>query len=136
MKGLIKNFAFLFLILLMISAVFSLFSTPFETQETLAVTQIVNDINQDKIKKITVSGNKLVVLYQDDTEALSYKEAESALSQSLINYGVEKEKLSKVIIETQETYESWFWILSFFSSIVPLLLFGWFSCMIFKQSKT
>ena len=136
MKGLIKNFAFLFLILLIISAVFSLFSTPFETQETLAITQIVSDINQDKIKKIIVSGNELVVLYQDDTEALSRKEPESALSQSLINYGVEKEKLSKVTIEAQETDESWFWILSFFSSIIPLLLFGWFFWMIFKQSKT
>ena len=136
MKGLIKNFAFLFLILLIISAVFSLFSTPFETKETLAITQIANDINQDKIKKIIVSGNELVVLYQDDTEALSRKEPETALSQSLINYGVEKEKLSKVVIEAQETNENWFWVLSFFSSIVPLLLFGWFFWMIFKQSKT
>jgi len=135
MKGLIKNFAFLFLILLIISAVFSLFSTPFETQETLAITQIANDINQDKIKKIIVSGNELVVLYQDDTKALSRKEPETALSQSLINYGVEKEKLSKVVIEAQETNENWFWVLSFFSSIVPLLLFGWFFWMIFKQSK-
>lgn len=115
---------------------FSLFSTPFETQETLAITQITSDINQDKIKKIIVSGNELVVLYQDDTKALSHKEPEAALSQSLINYGVEKEKLSKVTIETQETNENWFWVLSFFSSIVPLLLFGWFFWMIFKQSRT
>ncbi len=136
MKGLIKNFAFLFLILLIISAVFSLFSTPFETQETLAITQIVSDINQEKIKKIIVSGNELVVLYQDDIKALSHKEPEAALSQSLINYGVEKEKLSKVTIETQETNENWFWVLSLFSSIIPLLLFGWFFWMIFKQSKT
>ncbi len=136
MKGLIKNFAFLFLILLIISAVFSLFSTPFETQETLAITQIVSDINQEKIKKIIVSGNELKVLYQDDTKALSHKEPEAALSQSLINYGVEKEKLSKVTIETQETNENWFWVLSILSSIIPLLLFGWFFWMIFKQSKT
>ena len=136
MKGLIKNFAFLFLILLTISAVFSLFSIPSEPQETIAINQIITDINQDKIKKIVVSGNELIVLYQDDTKALSRKEPEIAFSQSLINYGVEKEKLSKVIIEPQETNENWFWVLSIFSSIVPLLLFGWFFWMIFKQSKS
>ncbi len=136
MKGLIKNFAFLFLILLTISAVFSLFSIPSEPQETIAISQITTDINQDKIKKIVVSGNELMVLYQDDTKALSRKEPEIAFSQSLINYGVEKEKLSKVIVETQETNENWFWVLSIFSSIVPLLLFGWFFWMIFKQSKS
>jgi len=136
MKGLIKNFIFLFLILITISAVFSLFSLPFETETTIAITELANEINQGKIKKIVVSGNQLLILYQDETTALSRKETEDSLSQSLINYGVEKEKLKEIIVETKEPDSGWLWVFPLISSILPLLFFGFFFWMLFKQSRT
>ena len=91
MKNLIKNILFILLIFLLISSVFTLFSQPFEKEKEISLTQLVKDINLEKIKEITVSGNNLEVIYQDNSKAKSGKEIETSLSQSLINYGVEKE---------------------------------------------
>ncbi|HCG76570.1 TPA: cell division protein FtsH, partial [bacterium] len=102
MKNLAKNFIFILLIFLVISGVFTLFQQPFEKEKELSLTQLVEEINQGKIKKITVSGNELEIIYQDDSKAKSRKETEAALSESLINYGIDKTKLAKVAIETKE----------------------------------
>ena len=136
MKNLAKNFILILLIFLVISAVFTLFQQPFEKVKELSLTQLVEEINQEKIKKITVSGNELQIVYKDDSKARSRKETEAALSQSLINYGVDKEKLTKVEIETKEAGGTWNWLGPVLFVILPLLLFGFFFWMIFRQART
>jgi len=136
MKNLVKNFLVLILLFLTTSALFSLFFHPFEGPKLLSFSQLVEDINQEKIKKITVAGNELTIIYEDDKEAVSRKEEETALSQSLINYGVEKEKLSKIEIETKEASSIWVWLGPVLFTILPLLLFGLFFWSIFRQART
>ena len=136
MKNLAKNFIFLILIFLMISAIFSLFFQPFEKVEKIPLTKLVLDINQDKVKKITITGNELEIIYQDGTKAISRKETEVALSQSLINYGVDTGKLAKIEIVARETGGTWVWLGPVLFSVLPLLLFGLFFWMIFRQAKT
>lgn len=77
-----------------------------EEGKEISLAQLVEDINQEKVKEIVISGNDIYVTYQDETEVQSKKETETALSQSLINYGVEKEKLKKVEIESKEWQQS------------------------------
>ena len=136
MKNLAKNFIFILLIFLIISGVFTFFSKPFEKEKEMSLTQLVGEINQGKIKKITVSGNELQIVYLDDSKARSRKETEAALSQSLINYGVDKEKLTKVEIETKETGGTWTWLGPVLFAVLPLLLFVFFFWFIFRQAKT
>ena len=134
MKSLVKNFVIILLIFLVIASVFTLFSTPFEKKDEIPLTQVVEKINQEKIKKIVVEGNDLEIFYQDETKAFSVKEAETALSQSLINYGADKEKLMKVEIETKEKKDAWAWLMPLLF-ILPLIVFGFFFFMIFRQAK-
>ncbi len=136
MNGLTKNFIFLILIFLAVSAIFSLFFQPFKSQKELSLTQLVKDINEGKIKEITVLGNELQIIYQDGSLAKSRKEIEATLSQSLINYGVDKVRLSQVDVEQKEASSTWNWLLPTLLSILPLLLFGLFFWSIFKQAKT
>jgi len=136
MKNLFKNFIFILLIFLIISGVFTLFQQPFEKEKELSITQLVKEINEEKIKKITVSGSELSILYLDDSKAKSRKETEAALSESLINYGVDLEKLSKVEIEAKKEGGTWTWLGPVLILLLPLLLFGFFFFMIFKQAKT
>lgn len=126
MTSLLKNVILFILILFFISVVFSFFLSPFETTENLSITQLVEKINQGKVKKIIVSGNELQITYQDGKKAVSRKEAETSLSQSLINYGIDKEKLSTVDVESKETGGIWVWLGPVLFSILPLLLFGVF----------
>jgi cell division protease FtsH len=136
MKNLAKNFVFTLLIFLIISGFFTLFSKPFEKEKELSLTQLVEEINQEKIKKIVVAGNELTIIYQDDSKAVSRKEAEAALSESLINYGVDKSKLAKVSIETRESGGTWTWLGPVLFTILPLLVIGFFFWMIFRQART
>jgi len=135
MRNLIKNFVAILLIFLVIASIFTLFSKPFEEVKALSFTQLVNDINRGEIKEITVSGNNLEVIYQDDTKAESIKETESALSQSLTDYGVDKSKLEAVNINIKEESGLSAWAAPLLFAILPLLLFGIFFWMIFRQAK-
>ncbi|MBZ9578039.1 ATP-dependent zinc metalloprotease FtsH [Patescibacteria group bacterium] len=135
MKSLVKNFVFILLIFLIISAVFALFSQPFKKEKEISLTQLVEEINQEKIKKITVSGSELSILYQDETTAKSRKETESSLSESLMNLGIDSEKLKKVEIEAKKEQGTWLWLGPVLMFGLPLLLFGLFFWMIFRQAK-
>jgi len=66
------------LILLAVSALFALFAEPFKEVERISLTELVRDINEEKIDKILVEGNKLTIFYNDETEKESTKEAEAA----------------------------------------------------------
>jgi len=136
MKKLIKNFIFVILIFLIISGIFTLFISPLEKEKEISLTQLVEEINQEKIKQITISGSELQIIYQDDTKAKSRKETETALSESLINYGIDKEKLKKVEIKTEKEKESLLWVWSTLIILLPLVLFGLFFWMMFRQARS
>ena len=123
MRNLAKNFVFILLIFLAISAVFSFFSNPFQEEKEVSLTQLVQDINQEKIKQITVTGSNLQIVYQDKSGAKSVKEAGTDLSQILLNYGVEKEKFDKVSVDIKQETSTWTWLGPVLFTILPLLFF-------------
>jgi len=135
MKNIIKNILLVLLIFLVVSSVFTLFSQPFEKEKEVSLTQLINDINQEKIKEITVSGNVLQIVYQDDSKAKSEKETEASLSQSLINYGVDTAKLKKIDVKTKEESGTWVWLGPVLFTVLPLLLFIFFFWSFFRQAK-
>ncbi len=135
-KNLIRNLASIFLIFLIISGIFALFSQSFEEKNEISLTQLREDINQEKIEKIIVSGSDLSIVYLDGTEAASKKEAEIAFSECLLNYGVEREKLGKIAVEFKEKGGLAVWLGPISFLLLPLLIFGLFFWMIFRQAKT
>jgi len=134
MKPLIKNFIIILLIFLFLSAIFTFFFEPIGKKQQLSLTQVITAINEGKIKKIIVSGNNLEIVFQDESRGWAVKEPELALSQSLINYGVNLEKLKAVEIETQEAENIWDWLLPLLY-ILPLIVFGFFFWSIFRQAR-
>lgn len=138
MNPLFKNFILVILILLAVGGVFSLLYYPSQNPNEISATQLVNDINQDKIKKITVSGDQLLILYNDDASAISMKETGTSLTDLLSGLGVNKNNLQKVEIDVKMAKENlWSWltpILIF--GILPLVVFGLFFWMMIKQAKS
>jgi cell division protease FtsH len=136
MKNLAKNFVFILLVFLLFWLFFSFLPTPFKEEKEVSLTQLVQDINQEKIKQITLTGSNLQIVYQDDSKAKSVKEAETDLGQTLLNYGVEKEKLNKVSVEIKQETSTWTWLGPLLLTILPLLLFVAFFLMIFRQARS
>lgn len=136
MKELLKNFIFIILIFLFISFFFGLFSKSWEKEKILSLSQLVSEINAGKIEKIVVSEDKLTINFRNGEKAISRKETETSLSQSLINLGVDKEKLKEleIILEKGEGKWDWLWqILYFFSPIILFFILFW---LLTRQAKT
>jgi len=136
MKSITKNWLLLLLIFLIISGFFAFFGAPFEEKKEISFSQLVQDIAEGRVKKITVSDSELSILYSDNSKARSRKETEISLSESLFNYGLSKEKLAGVEVEAKRAGGSWIWLGPVLFVILPLLLFGLFFFLIFRQAKT
>lgn len=134
MKNFIKHLFLILIIFFLFSTLFSFLPAP-ETKQ-FSLSQVVEEINQEKIKKIIVAGNNLEIIFRDDTRGRAKKEAESSLSQTLINYGVDKEKLAKTEIEIKEVESVWSWLGPFLFSVLPLLILGFLFWNMFRQAKT
>ncbi|HOL90629.1 MAG TPA: ATP-dependent zinc metalloprotease FtsH [Candidatus Pacearchaeota archaeon] len=135
MKNLAKNLITILLFFLVISSIFSLLSTSIQEEKNISLSDLVNDINNEKVKKITVSGSSVSVIYPDNSKAKTMKEVESSLSQSLVNYGVDNEKLKKVNIEVKQEGGIWYWLGPIIIYILPLIGFGFIFYLIFRQTK-
>ncbi len=136
MKALIKNLIIVLVIFLTVAGVFALFSQPVEKEEDISLTQLVQEINQGRVEKITVTGNELAISFQDGTKAKSRKETEAALSESLINYGVNRAELESLDIVPEKEGGSMGWLFPAAMLFLPVILFFVFFWMIFKQSKS
>jgi len=134
-QNLAKNLIVVVIIFLIISGVFSIITKPFEPVNTISLSELVQDINQGKVKDVVVVGNNLNITFQDNTTAVSMKETETALSVSLVNYGVDKTKLEQVNIAPQQETGISTWIGPFAIFVLPLLIFGFFFWMIMRQAK-
>ncbi len=137
MNTLLKNFIFIILIFLVLGGIFSIISVPLEKVPKISITKLIEEINQDKIKKITVEGEDLFIIYKNDEKAISKKETNVTLAESLVNYGANKEKLTGLEVEVQKKKESvWSWLMPLLVfGILPLIIFGVFFWMIFRQAK-
>jgi len=135
-KNISKNLLFIFLIFLTISAIFALFSQPFEQEKEISLSQLIKDIEEEKIEKIIVSGNEISITYLDETKAKTRKETEIALSDTLLNYGLSEEKINKANIGIEEEGGLLFWLGPLSIIILPLLFLLLFFWLIFRQAKT
>lgn len=135
MKNLLKNFAIVLLIFLVISGIFTLFfQNPTQVQQ-ISLSQLVSDINQGKVKDISVSGNDISITLQDNSKAKTMKETETSLSETLINLGVNKDELQKVNIELVNNQGISAWLGPILTIVLPLVIFGVLFWMIFRQAK-
>lgn len=133
--NLAKNFLIAILILFIVSGVFGLFTQPFEEKREISFTELVQDINQEKIKEIEVTGNTVKATYQDDSIARTTKEIEGTLSESLLNLGAEKEKLAKIKITAKEERGLLFWLGPISLFLFPILFLALFFWLIFRQAR-
>lgn len=136
MKDLSKHFFWAIFALLAITFVFSLFYVGQEAPEVLSLDQLVLKINGNEVSKIVVGGNDLKIELKNNEKAVSKKEFESSLSETLKNYGVEQAALQKVSLEIKEESGTRFWLAILIPSLLPLIIIGVFFWLMFRQAKT
>ncbi len=138
MNKIVKQLGWALLVFIALSAVFSLFSpSPAKAPKVISLSQLVQDVQANKVKAITISGEKLLIQDKDKKTVEAYKEAGVGLTDSLLRLGLTSKQLQTVSIQVKPEHPSFwtaFWPL-FFSFIFPVLLLVFFFWFLFRKSK-
>jgi len=136
MDKIIKNIiAPTLIIFLLLTGLMAIYNSPTKKAKDVSLSEIVTQIDEGKVEKITVEGEKLKVKLIDGTEEKSSKEAESSLVETLSNYGVDKANLQKVNIEIKQASGVVVWAGIILPFLLPILLIGGFLWFMMKQAQ-
>ncbi len=137
MRKLIKNTTLIIFIFLAVSLLFAVFSGNSNKAKDLTITQLVQDVNQEKIKRIVVNGENVDVVYKNGEKAKTFKEAGVGLYELLSDWGAEENKLKQIEVKIDtENKSNWLMIVSvFFYSVLPLLILIGLFFFFFRQMK-
>ena len=136
MKFFTKNLFIVFIVLLVVSGIFTLYSEPAtQKEQNIGLSELVQEINQEQVQKIIIAENTLEIQLIDNSLQKSRKENESSLTQSLANYGVEPNKLAKVNIVIQEPSTRELWLNTILPLALPLVFIGLFIWLMIRGVK-
>ncbi len=131
----IKNF---FLVILTFIVILTLFSSLYSGQQApkqITLNDLANDINNQQVKSISVSGNTVDAVLKDNSNVETQKEVETSLSDTLKNYGVDPKTLSQIPLEIVNESGWKYWAGILIPTLVPLILIGAFFWWTFRQAK-
>ncbi len=129
-----SNLASIILVVLLLASFYSLFSGGGNDEE-VSLSKLSSDIQSGLVQTIVVEGDTLNITYADGTEKEAKKEADTALSQTLSNYGLTPAELSKVAIEIKNEGGFRYWFFSLAPIILPLILIGVFIWFLSRQVR-
>ncbi len=136
MSSFYKNIFWAIITLVAISLVFSFFTGQGKQTETLSLSQLADKINAGEVKKIAVRGEDIEVTLEDGTQATAKKEAETGLTQTLTNFGVDPLALQSVEDFNVQSQSGWqFWTVIGVQALLPLIIFGLIFWMMFRQAR-
>ena len=121
-----KTFIYALIIFVLISGLWALVQGQFVEKKEVTLSELVAEINEDRVEKITVEEDVLTVRLKDGAEQRSRKEAEVGLTETLKNYSVDQEKLKAVSLEVKALSGAGYWFGVMLPFLVPLLFIGFF----------
>ena len=123
------------LIFMVIVALYSAISSPSEKVAQFTLSDVAKNITENKIEKITVEGEKVLIDLKDKTKAEAKKEPESALSDTLVRYGVTPAQLNTTPIEIKNESGLGYWLANILPFALPLMIIIFFIWMLTRQVK-
>jgi len=126
MKHFIKNFLIVFIVLLIIAGGLSMIKTDDDKdKEQISIGKLVEQINNGKIKKVTVQGTLIKAELKDDNNKVleTKRESTESFGDIMKNYGVKEEVRSKLDVEIKEDGSFKFWAKSLLPIMIPLIIF-------------
>ncbi len=133
----LSNISIAFLIFLFIVTSYSIISSNFrEDSSRIAISELARDVSTGLVSEIIVNGNNLTISYiATSTEKTAIKEENTALSDTLANYGVSKEALSKVKIGIENESGLAYWLINLLPFLAPVLLLVFFVWFLSRQMR-
>ena len=102
-----------------------------KNSEEVPLTQILQDIKEDKVKKVLVEDNKVTATYADEKTLVTRKESRDSFRQILNDNEI---PLEQVVVETKDSTLA-VEILRVLGSIIPIILLFAFFWFVIRQAK-
>ena len=138
MKNFSKNFIWALVILMVISAVYSIVAGQFSEQKEMTLSELVSKINTEEVGEITVADTTLQVKLKNGQEFHAQKEVETGITETLKNYGVDSQKLSAVNIKVETNGAMGFLVGVVLPILGPVILIAflfWFTARKVQQGS-
>ncbi|PIT88399.1 MAG: cell division protein FtsH [Candidatus Magasanikbacteria bacterium CG10_big_fil_rev_8_21_14_0_10_36_32] len=129
MKDFLKNFLIVFLALFLIAGVISFFKgDDSKKPEIIGVAKMVEEINANTVKKVTVEGNLLKVELKDTSAKLQEvkKEPTDSFGSIMKDYGVSDEARKLLEVEVKDESSWKFWAANLIPALLPLIIIIFF----------
>ena len=129
MRSIAKNILFFFILLFVLGGIFSLYNAPIVKPKNMSIGDLVQNIDQEKVKSITIDAGKLDIVLSDGEKYTGNKEPEDSLTTILKNYNVDPQKIRKVAIEVKIVPTWVLFLQALLPFLIPLLIilgFFWF----------
>ncbi len=135
MKNLLKNISYVLFMFLFITGVFILFSSPEKKPEEVSLSALVSQINEQKVKEISVTNDELTITMTDGKIEKALKEKEAGITETFKNYGVDQEKLKAVNVVVKGETGTNLWLGAILPFLLPFLLIAGFIWFIMRQAQ-
>ena len=123
------------LVFLLISGLMILYKSPATKIEDVSLSKLVNEINSGEVAKIDVSGSELGIELGNGEKQKASKENESSLTETLANYGVNKDELQKVNVEIKRESGWSVWAGILIPFLLPIFIIIGFLWFMMKQAQ-
>lgn len=130
-----KNISGLILLFVLILFISGAFDGGKKEDKNVALNQLANDINVDLVSSIKSVGNTVEIVYKDESKKETKRELDSSLTETLLNLGVEKTKLSAVKVEVEEDRGAGYWAGAIFPLLIPIIIFFFFIWFLSRQGR-
>lgn len=135
MDKLLKNLFSILSVFLIVAAILILLQPREKSPEQISLNVLANNINEEKVQKITVDGENLSVELKDKTQQKAVKEAESSLTETLVNLGANADKIRTVEIDVRGISKFSSWMGAILPILLPVILIGLFLWFMFRQAQ-
>src|SRR3989338_2715337 len=135
MKKLLNQFLIALMALFLLAAVFAYVNSTIQAPKAITLSELVGNINQEKVEKIVVKNDNLEITLKDKSELLAKKESEASLTETLKNYSVDPAKLGAINIEVKEDLGLAFWLGNILPIVLPFALVGFLIWFMLRQAQ-
>lgn len=135
MEKVFKNSSLIILFLIFIVAFVALSTADKDQIEDISLTQLTQEINEEKVAKIIVNAdNEVLVELKDGTKQKTNKEPDASLTETLSNLGVTEEKMATVPITVESRSGLAMWSAILIPSLLPVLIIGGLILLMMKHA--
>lgn len=136
MRDILKNIFISLIIFVVLVSLFSSAFGVFDKENIISLSEASTKIKAGEIKKASVEDNKVELVFNDDSKAITYKEPDGSFLESLKNLGLSQEDISKISIEVKTASGFNLFLMNILPAILPFLLVLVFFWFMFRQAKS